>query len=45
MITKIKHYFSLLAGLVLLTTSCTEDITMDMPEGRKVPVVEASITN
>ena len=45
MITKIKHYFSLLAGLVLLATSCTEDITMDMPEGRKVPVVEASITN
>lgn len=45
MIARIKHYFSLLAGLVLLTTSCTEDITMDMPEGRKVPVVEASITN
>lgn len=45
MITRIKHYLSLLAGLVLLTTSCTEDITMDMPEGRKVPVVEASITN
>jgi hypothetical protein len=45
MIARIKHYLSLLAGLVLLTTSCTEDITMDMPEGRKVPVVEASITN
>lgn len=25
--------------------SCTEDITVDLPEGRKVPVVEGSITN
>jgi len=45
MIAKKEHYFMLLVGLVLLTTSCTEDITMDMPEGRKVPVVEGSITN
>lgn len=40
-----KHCFGLLFGLVLATVSCTEDITMDMPEGRKVPVVEGSITN
>lgn len=40
-----EHYFSLLVGLVLLTASCTEKITLDMPEGRKVPVVEGSITN
>lgn len=40
-----KHCFGLLFGLVLVSVSCTEDITMDMPEGRKVPVVEGSITN
>ena len=40
-----KHYFSLLVGLVLLTASCTEKIVLDLPEGRKVPVVEGSITN
>lgn len=35
-------------GLMLLLgmmASCTEDITMDVPQGRKVPVVEGSITN
>ena len=40
-----KHYFSLLVGLVLLTASCTEKIILDLPEGRKVPVVEGSLTN
>ena len=40
-----KHYFSLLVVLVLLTASCTEKIVLDLPEGRKVPVVEGSITN
>ena len=29
----------------MLSASCTEDIIMDVPEGRKVPVVEGSITN
>ena len=33
-----------LLGLGFLC-SCTEDITVDTPEGRKVPVVEGSITN
>lgn len=35
-------------GLMLcigILTSCTEDIIMDVPQGRKVPVVEGSITN
>lgn len=39
------HYFSLLVGLGLLAVSCTEKITLDLPEGRKRPVVEGSITN
>jgi len=29
----------------LLAAACTEEITMDMPEGRKRPVVEGSITD
>ncbi len=33
-----------LLGLGFLC-SCTEDITMDLPAGRKVPVIEGSITN
>lgn len=40
-----KHYFGLLVGLALLTASCTEKIILDLPEGRKVPVVEGSLTN
>lgn len=40
-----KLYFGLMAMLGLLAASCTEDIRMDVPEGRKVPVVEGSITN
>lgn len=38
--------FRCLSGLCLLSAwSCTEKITMDVPQGRKVPVVEGSITN
>ena len=40
-----KHYLSLLVGFVLLTASCTEKITMDLPEGQKIPVLEGSLTN
>ena len=39
-----KHYFGLFV-LGLLVVSCTEDITMDLPTGKKVPVVEGSISN
>jgi hypothetical protein len=39
------NYISLLFGIGMLTASCTEEITLDLPEGRKVPVVEGSITN
>lgn len=35
----------LMTMLGLLTASCSEDITMDLPDGRKVPVVEGSITD
>lgn len=40
-----KHYFGLLIGLGILAASCTEKITMDLPEGKKVPVFEGSLTN
>lgn len=40
-----KLHIGLLVGLGLLAAACTEDITMDMPEGWKRPVVEGSITN
>ena len=40
---KRKIHIGLLIGLVLLTASCTEDIIMDVPEGKKVPVVEGSM--
>lgn len=40
-----KYYFGLLIGLCLLAASCTEKITMDLPEGKKVPVLEGSLTN
>ena len=40
-----KIHIALLVGLDLLLASCTEEIVMDAPEGRKVPVVEGSITN
>ena len=40
-----KLYIGLMVVLGLITASCTEDIMMDLPEGRKVPVVEGSITN
>ena len=43
--SKKKLHIGFLVGLGLLATACTEDITMDMPEGRKRPVVEGSITN
>lgn len=40
-----KHYFGLLIGLGLIMASCTEDIVMDLPAGRKIPVLEGSISN
>ena len=40
-----KLYIGLMVVLGLITASCTEDIMMDLPEGRKVPVVEGPITN
>ncbi len=40
-----KLHIGLMLVLGLITASCTEDIMMDLPEGRKVPVVEGSITN
>ena len=42
---KSKLHIGFLLGLALLATACTEEITMDMPEGRKRPVVEGSITD
>lgn len=42
---KNKLHIGFLMGLGLLAAACTEDITMDMPEGRKRPVVEGSITD
>lgn len=44
---KAKHFLlRCLAGLPLIgVVACTEEITMDPPEGRRVPVVEGSITN
>jgi hypothetical protein len=35
----------LLIGVGLIMASCTEDIVMDLPAGRKIPVVEGSISN
>ena len=40
-----KLRIGLMAVLGLFMASCTEDIIMEVPEGRKVPVVEGSITN
>ena len=42
-----KKYFLAfgLSLLLLIVCSCTEKITMDVPEGRKVPVVEGSMTD
>lgn len=42
---KRKLYLVLWLGLGLLMAACTEEITLDMPEGRKRPVVEGSISN
>lgn len=42
---KRKLHIGFWVGLGLLTAACTEDITMDPPEGRKRPVVEGSITD
>ena len=42
---KKRLHIALWIGLGLLSAACTEDIIMDVPEGRKVPVVEGSITN
>ena len=42
---KRKLHIVLIAVLGLLTASCTEDIVMELPEGKKVPVVEGSITD
>ncbi len=42
---KSKLHIGFLLGLALLATACTEEIIMDMPEGRKRPVVEGSITD
>ena len=44
MVNRILH-IGLIAVLGLLTASCTEDIVMELPEGRKIPVVEGSITD
>ena len=44
MINRILH-IGLIAVLGLLTASCTEDIVMELPEGKKIPVVEGSITD
>lgn len=40
-----KLHIGLMAVLGLLTASCTEDIVMELPEGKKIPVVEGSITD
>ena len=40
-----KLHIGLLVVLGLLAVSCTEDIVMEVPEGKKVPVVEGSITD
>ena len=40
-----KQYYGLFVALGLLVASCTEDITMDLPTGKKVPVMEGSLTN
>ena len=40
-----KLHIGLIAFFGLITASCTEDIIMDVPEGRKIPVVEGSITD
>lgn len=42
---KWKLYLVILFGLGLLTAACTEEIVLDMPSGRKRPVVEGSISN
>ena len=34
-----------LTGLALLTASCTEEIRMDLPQGKRVPVVEGTLTD
>ncbi len=44
MINRILH-IGLIAVLGLLAASCTEDIVMELPEGKKIPVVEGSITD
>ena len=41
---KVNRHMVFLLGLVLMA-SCTEDIVMDLPQGRRVPVVEGSITD
>ena len=40
-----KLHIGLMVVLGLLMASCTEDIVMEVPEGKKIPVVEGSITN
>ena len=42
---KRKLHLVLWLGIGLLMAACTEEITLDMPEGRKRPVVEGSISN
>ena len=42
---KRKLHIGLMVVLGLFMVSCTEDIIMELPEGKKVPVVEGSITN
>lgn len=41
---KASRYIGIFMGLILLT-SCTEEIVMEVPQGRRVPVVEGSITD
>ena len=40
-----KLYVVLMAVFGLFMVSCTEDIIMELPEGRKIPVVEGSLTD
>ena len=42
---KRRLHIGLMAALGLFVASCTEDIIMEVPEGRKIPVVEGSITD
>ena len=42
---KSKRFVIRCMACLFMLASCTEEMTMDLPEGRKVPVIEGSITN